>query len=429
MEIRRVGQASASGDPPEPPRDRAMNMNQPVFVLDAAPGMSRALNRRLQVRGFAPAPLETAEVLGSGVSPGGLDLAVLLLDPQAPTEEKERVAAILRRLVARNVATVVWGADAALRNEGGPLVEWVPAETGLDEVVGKLGTLARYVPLVKGLERELQHLHRLGEQLNRYVGEIDQEMRLAGRLQRDFLPRQLPDISPYRFDVLYCPASWVSGDMYDIFRVDEHHIGMFLADAMGHGVAAGLVTMFIRQALVPKRISGPSYAIVEPAEALHELHQCLCQQRLPDCQFVTAVYGIIDTRCGRLRLARAGHPYPVLLRRDGSASEVRSAGSLLGLADLPLDFAETEVMLGRGDKLLLYTDGLEDVLLERDSAGSDEAIFTPHLQRWAKLPATDFVRAAREHLDSREGSLHPADDATLLLLEVGETTATRRADA
>jgi sigma-B regulation protein RsbU (phosphoserine phosphatase) len=403
-----------------------MSINQPVFILDAAPAMSRALSQRLQVRGFAPARLEPADVLGSGLLPSGLDLAVLLLDPQAPAARKEHVAAILRRLVARNVATVVWGADAALRNEGGPLVEWVPAETGPDEVVGKLGTLARYVPLVKGLERELQHLHRLGEQLNRYVGEIDQEMRLAGRLQRDFLPRQLPDISPYRFDVLYRPASWVSGDMYDIFRVDEHHIGMFLADAMGHGVAAGLVTMFLRQALVSKRVSGRSYAIVDPADALHELHQCLCQQRLPDCQFVTAVYGIIDARSGRLRLARAGHPYPLHLRRDGTIAEVRSVGSLLGLTDLPSEFAETEVMLGRGDKLLLYTDGAEDALLKRGAANGEEAVFTPDLRRWAGLPATDFIRAAREHLDSREGSLHPTDDATLLLLEASETAPTGR---
>jgi sigma-B regulation protein RsbU (phosphoserine phosphatase) len=406
-----------------------MNMNQPVFVLDAAPALSRALNQRLHVRGFKAARLEPADVLGSAASLSGLDLAVLLLEPQATVEEKERIAAVLRRLVARNVATVVWGADAALRDEGGPLVEWVPADTGLDEVVGKLGTLARYVPLVKGLERELQHLHRLGEQLNRYVGEIDQEMRLAGRLQRDFLPRQLPEVPPYAFDALYRPASWVSGDMYDVVRVDEHHVGMFLADAMGHGVAAGLVTMFIRQALVPRRTAGHSYSIVAPAEALRELHQCLCQQRLPECQFVTAVYGVVDTRCGLLRLARGGHPYPLHLRRDGTVGELRPAGSLLGLADLPLDFAETEITLSPGDKLVLYTDGVEDVMLSREAAKDDQVVLTEHLRQWAALPAPEMIQALREHLDSREGSLHPADDATVLVLEVREPSATRRPDA
>jgi sigma-B regulation protein RsbU (phosphoserine phosphatase) len=401
----------------------------PVFVFDAAPAMSQALDRRLKARGFEPTRLDPVELLGSGMAPGRLDLAVILVDPQGSVEQSEHVAAVLRRLVARSVATVVWGAAGELRQEGGPLVEWVPAETGPDEVVGKLGTLARYVPLVKGLERELQHLHRLGEQLNRYVGEIDQEMRLAGRLQRDFLPRELPHVASCSFEVVYCPASWVSGDMYDVLRVDEHHFGMFVADAMGHGVAAGLVTMFLRQALVAKRIAGHSYAIVQPADALNDLHECLCRQHLPDSQFVTAAYGILDIRTRTLRLARAGHPYPIHMRRDGTLHEVRSTGTLLGLAEIPAEFAEVEVTLEPGDKLLFYTDGAEEALVIPPPSSGGAVAFTTQLQEWARLPAAEFVRRIRDHLDSREGSLHPADDATLLLLEIGDSARQGQADA
>jgi serine phosphatase RsbU (regulator of sigma subunit) len=141
------------------------------------------------------------------------------------------------------------------------------------------------------------------------------------------------------------------------------------------------------------------------------------------------VYGVLDTRNGRLRLARAGHPYPLHLRPGGTIAEVLSVGGLLGLADLPFDFAETEVWLAPGDKLLLYTDGAEDALLKREGPKADEPAFTAHLQQWARLPGPEFIHAAREHLDPREGSLHPADDATLLLLEVGQTMITPRTDA
>jgi sigma-B regulation protein RsbU (phosphoserine phosphatase) len=397
-----------------------MDTAPPVFVFDAAPELSRTLTRRLRDRGFAPAPLDPAEVLGSGMSLSGADLAVILVDGKAAPEQSERVAAVLRRLVARNVPTVVWGAGDELQSAGGPLVEWVPGEMDPDAVIGKLGTLARYVPLVKGLERELCHLQRLGDQLSRYVGEMDQEMRLAGRLQRDFLPRELYGVPPYKFEALYSPASWVSGDMYDVFRVDEHHVGLFLADAMGHGVAAGLVTMYIRQALVSKRIEGHSYAIVPPAEVLNCLHQSLCRQHFPDSQFVTAVYGVVDTRTSQVTLARAGHPYPLHLRRDGTICEVRSVGSLLGLSEMPVEFAEVRVTLQPGEKLLLYTDGAEDALVVPDPQQRDAVVFTEQLYQWARLPATDFIRAAREHLDSRVGSLHPADDVTLLLLEMSD---------
>ena len=286
-------------------------------------------------------------------------------------------------------------------------------------MAGKVGTLAHYAPLLKGFERELGHLHRLGDQLNRYFGEIDQEMRLAGRLQRDFLPREMPCVPPLKFEGLYRPASWVSGDMYDAFRIDEHSVGLFIADAMGHGVAAGLLTMFLRQSLVAKRVAGEAYEIIEPVQALESVHACLLRQKLPNSQFVTAAYGIVDTRTRVLRLARAGHPYPLHIRPDGSISEVRCGGSLLGLPDVPTEFEEVCIPLAPGDKVILYTDGVEDEIIESQRDG-DNVTFTAQLREWAGLNATEFVRAVADQLDNRVGSLHPADDVTMLVLEVAE---------
>ena len=395
-----------------------MNTTAPVLVLDAAPGVSQDLNRRLKQRGFSPILLNVADAGACGEGPLGAELAVVLVDAAEAAKEGTPLAGMLHRLVAENVPTVVWGAKGNLKSESGPLVEWVPSDVGLDEVAGKVGTLARYVPLVKGLERELKQLRRLGEQLNRYFGEIDQEMRLAGRMQRDFLPRELPRVPPLIFELLYRPASWVSGDMYDVFRIDEHHFGVFVADAMGHGVAAGLVTMFLRQALVSKLVTGNTFTIVPPSEALTRIHECLLRQKLPNSQFVTAAYGIIDTRSGECRLARAGHPYPLHIRPDGSIQEVRASGSLLGLPDVPVEFEETRFTVRPGDKLVFYTDGIEDVIVAPGPRSDEPPGFTPELTQWAGLHAAEFMKAVADHLDRREGSLHPADDITLLLLEV-----------
>ena len=327
----------------------------------------------------------------------------------------ERAATLLERLVAENVATLVCGASDNLRWAGGPLVDWLDTNTTLDEIVGRLSTLARYVPLMRRFERELDHLHRLGDQLNRYFSEIDQEMRLAGRLQRDFLPRSLPDLPDCEFSVLYRPASWVSGDMYDVFRIDEQHVGVFVADAMGHGVAAGLLTMFLRQALVPKKVVGTSYSIVSPPEALTDLHACLVRQKLPNCQFVTAAYGILNTETHELRLSRAGHPYPFHVRANGEIDQVQVCGGLLGLADLEADFEEVCLKLSPGDKVVLFTDGLEEDFFENGAQGGK---ISPALAEWVRLPARTFADVVRDHLDTKEGSLHPADDITLLTLEL-----------
>lgn len=394
-----------------------MNAIPQVLVFDTDADRNDGFESVLRRRGFKALRQAVNDVAGAHEQLGG-QVAVVRIDGSAASEKRESVRALLRRLAAEHAATLVWGADPGLDWVEGPLLEYLDADAGLDVVLGKIGTLVRYGPLIRGFERELKNLQHLGEQLNHYFNEIDQEMRLAGRLQRDFLPRKLPELPGYEFQAVYRPASWVSGDMYDVFRIDEQHVGMFVADAMGHGVAAGLLTMFLRQALVAKRVEGESYAILAPAEALENLHGCLVQQKLPNCQFVTAAYGILNTRTRQLRVARGGHPYGLQIRPTGEVREIRTEGSLLGLADIPTEFEETTVQLTPGEKLIFYTDGMEDVILMPRHAGEDATVFTAQFQEWARLPAAELAVAVEQHLDCREGSLHPADDVTLLVVEV-----------
>jgi len=386
-----------------------------VVVYEPGEKQAAQLSARLAQTGVAVQHRDLQQALTEqeGETP---DIAVVVADT---TDERGlgEAADLLQRLVDRNVATLVCGASDKLRWAGGPLVDWVAVDTPLEELAGRLKTLAMYVPLVQRFERELEHMHRLGDQLNRYFSEIDQEMRLAGRLQRDFLPRALPEPPGFEFAVLYRPASWVSGDMYDVFRIDEHHVGIFLADAMGHGVAAGLLTMFLRQALEPKRVVGAEYTVVSPPEVLARLHACLVRQQLPNCQFITAVYAILDTRTGELRLSRAGHPYPFRWRGGDEVEQIQVGGGLLGLPDLDGEFEEARLTLAPGEKVIFFTDGAEEDFLEGAKGRAQLSEVTPALRGWAALPAAALVDAVREHLDHKAGSLHPGDDVTLLVVE------------
>jgi sigma-B regulation protein RsbU (phosphoserine phosphatase) len=386
-----------------------------VVVYEPGEDEAAQLSARLAQTGVAVQhrDLQLAVTEQEGETP---DIAVVVADT---TDERGlgEAADLLQRLVDRNVATLVCGASDKLRWAGGPLVDWVAVDTPLEELAGRLKTLTMYVPLVQRFERELEHMHRLGDQLNRYFSEIDQEMRLAGRLQRDFLPRALPEPPGFEFAVLYRPASWVSGDIYDVFRIDEHHVGIFLADAMGHGVAAGLLTMFLRQALEPKRVVGTEYTVVSPPEVLARLHACLVRQQLPNCQFITAVYAILDTRTGELRVSRGGHPYPFRWRGGDEVEQIQVSGGLLGLPDLDGEFEEARLTLAPGEKVIFFTDGAEEDFLEGAKGRAQLSEVTPALRGWAALPAAALVDAVREHLDHKAGSLHPADDVTLLVVE------------
>ena len=388
-----------------------------VILLEAAPGAAQPLRERLCACGLNPVRRTVSEAAQdpAWVPP---DVAVIVTGARADGELAAQTAKVLSRLLSSATTTIYWGSPDNVPSAGDPRVDWLDPRVSLDEVVGRLSTLTRYVPLVHRLERELVQVQRLGEQLNRYFAEIDQEMRLAGRLQRDFLPPELPETAGLRLAALYRPASWVSGDMYDAFRIDERHVGLFVADAMGHGVAAGLVTMFLRQALVPRELRSGSYAVSSPREVILRLHECLVRQKLPNCQFVTAVYAVYDAQSRELRLARAGHPYPLHVRATGEVLPIALGGSLLGLPDMPPEFEELHLTLARGDKVLFYSDGLEEDLFGRREHA--DANTTPLAARpeWFQESATGLVEVLAAHLDGKEGSLHPADDQTLLILEV-----------
>lgn len=346
------------------------------------------------------------------------DLVVFVTDSDNPNAESDQLATLLNRARAGSAPTVLWGTPDNFKPPTGSLVECLRPDIGLDEVADRLAALARYAPLLKRMENELGQLQRLGRHLNRHFDGIDEELRLAGRLQRDFLPRSLPNLPPLRFAQLYRPAGWVSGDIFDVFQIDARRVGMFVADAMGHGTAAGLMTMFLRRALVPKEVQDGLEHIVPPAALMRRLHEGLTQQNLSHAQFVTAAYAVVEVPSLDICLARGGHPYPLHIDADGVIDELRCDGGLLGVVGLESEFDEHHSRLAPGDKLVLYTDGLEDTFMRERDMQTEQPDYTENLLRWAHLGAEPFVAAIDGHLDRQEGSLNPADDVTVVVLEV-----------
>src|SRR5688572_24886415 len=204
---------------------------------------------------------------------------------------------------------------------------------------------------VDGLRAELDQLRRRDDALNFYMQRLDDELRLAARLQQDFLPKSLPQVGRLRFHTLFRPAGYVSGDLYDVMRLDERRVGFYMADAVGHGMPAALLTMFVKHALVTKDITPSGYHLLDPGESLRRLNDSMLDQALSHASFVTAVYGVIDADTLQLHLAKAGHPAPLLLRAEGGVEDVSPEGCLLGV--FPGEtFASQTVQLRPGDRVI-----------------------------------------------------------------------------
>jgi sigma-B regulation protein RsbU (phosphoserine phosphatase) len=261
------------------------------------------------------------------------------------------------------------------------------------------------------LADECAELRRLNKRLQQLHQQIDRELQLAQRIQSSFLPRSLPVVPHGRFAVHYLPRDRVGGDIYDVFRLDENHVGLYVADVMGHGVPASLLTIFVKKGVQAKEVFGRDYRLVPPEEVLQRLNKDLIDQHLSENPFITMAYALYNHRDGCFRFARAGHPYPLYIPQAGEPMFWRQDGLLLGVTDTV--FPARNYPLKPGDKVLLYSDGIDSGRFEDHSPGS--ASLLAWARRHQHLPIQKFLDGlARDLFVSGE----QPDDVTLLGLEV-----------
>lgn len=333
--------------------------------------------------------------------------------PDAPADGRSAFEDFLSLINTRRIAGVMMSDRASPANpsSGGSLVDVVDRRIPPAELRGRLAMVERYHGMLRRVEEELHTMERLSTRLGHHFREVDEELRLAARLQRDFLPKLDQPFGRLRFAAIYRPVSWVSGDIYDVFRIDDEHTAMYLVDAVGHGMAAGLLTMFIKRAIVPTSDRGD---VLAPSRVLAALNDALADQALPQCQFVTGCYAVFHHPSGELRYARGGHPYPFVFSPDGAMRELDAPGGLLGIMKGET-FDDGRVALRAGDKVLFYSDGVELAFhAECDGATAMRRA----LADAARGSLAEMFDGLQQPLDDGIRASEPGDDVTLLGFEV-----------
>ena len=118
-----------------------------------------------------------------------------------------------------------------------------------DVLAAKLHALSSRQETINDLARDLSISIRSSGGVREQMERMSQELSLAANIQRELIPREMPKVEGHEFGVLYRPAGYVSGDIYNIQKIDDKRVGFFIADAIGHGVPAALLTMIISQSL------------------------------------------------------------------------------------------------------------------------------------------------------------------------------------
>jgi serine phosphatase RsbU (regulator of sigma subunit) len=388
--------------------------------------VSKAANRKLLWIGSMPLPPNVAKAVGASweVQPAKLDqplgpqldLAAVALVGASPAASDARLARMLEELnESSTVGVFILPSGAAiawrrLSRKGGQFF-CVTDGVSPEELSAKLSAAAGLQPAISHLHSELTAARNVPAA--RLLEQLDEEMRLAARIQRDFLPRRLPELDEVGFGVLFRPAGWLSGDIYDVTRLDETHVGFYVADAVGHGMPAALLTMFIKKALQTKRIVGSTYQIVPPEVSLGELNADICRQNLSSCHFCTAVYCVLNTASLALDFCRAGHPEPLIFHADGSCERLAAPGSLLGIFEEE-KFESRRIQLRPGDRLVLYTDGAQDTILSDQVEPDLDAT----LASLSRLPRDEMLLKLTAAIDAACAKTPQADDITVMVMDV-----------
>jgi PAS domain S-box-containing protein len=262
--------------------------------------------------------------------------------------------------------------------------------------------------LVKAVAEGEEAKRTLEEQNRRIMVELE----MAAKLQRSLLPKRYPRRKGIRFASKYIPSNRIGGDFFDTIELANGDVGVVIADVSGHGPAAALLTTMFK-------MSFQRYAreYSSPSSVLEQLNREFCRF-ITTGEYITAFYLVFNARTRKMVYSKAGHPYPILYRRNTNTHELLDTdGFFIGMFDEAL-FENKETPLNDGDRLLLYTDG---VIEARNPAGGcfDMKQLKYILTNGNDLSCHSLIEEIYQELSMFTQKDRFDDDLCMVLLSVG----------
>lgn len=183
---------------------------------------------------------------------------------------------------------------------------------------------------------------------------LQKELDIANKIQQSILPQTFPTGKEFEICAKMAPAREIGGDLYDFFTIDANRVGFVIGDVSGKGIPAALFMAMSRAILKTVALKG-----MTPGECFREINRVLHKESLPT-MFLTAFYGILDTRLGKVTFCCAGHNAPYLIRSGGQVQPI-NVGNGIPLSFLPdYPYEDCEIKLENKDSIFLYTDGVTE---------------------------------------------------------------------
>jgi len=239
--------------------------------------------------------------------------------------------------------------------------------------------------------------------------EQERDFEKAREIQQGLLPKKIPQLPGYEIACAWQPARAVAGDYYDVMKLSENSLGICIADVVGKGMPAALL-MSNLQAIVRAMASED----MPPKQLCEKVNRVISSNMTPG-KFITFFYCLLDAQKKKLVYTNAGHNRPILFHHDGTWIELKAGGLALGMSR-ERNYEQGEIELNSGDRLLLFTDGVTEVVnAEREEFGEERLIALLGNNR--QLHATDLQMKVLEAVtEFSHGEFQ--DDVTMVVVGV-----------
>jgi sigma-B regulation protein RsbU (phosphoserine phosphatase) len=239
---------------------------------------------------------------------------------------------------------------------------------------------------------------------------LEHELTVARDIQKSYLPQKSPSLEGYDLAGMNVPSEEVGGDYFDFISISEGQLGLAIADVSGKGIPAALIMAGFRASLLAEIRN--NYAI---AKICSKVNILLRESTTPD-QYVTALYGVLDTKKRIFTYTNAGHNPPILLSTVGTWRRLDTGGLTLGFLDA-VSYQEEPIQLQAGDCLIFYTDGVTEAQNESEEEFGEEHLLQV-VRRSCHLPAEELQKEIYDQIRKFVGQMGLRDDITIMVLKV-----------
>lgn len=274
-----------------------------------------------------------------------------------------------------------------------------------DEKLHFIETLANII--ITAIENK-----RLFKQQLQQVG-LREQLHLAGQLQSQLVPKNLPYLDTLQIDAIYLPHDEVGGDYFDYFLSHHQHHVFCVADVSGKGISAALLMSNLQATLRALLLQDLSLK-----EIIHELNRRILEITKQE-KFITLFLAVYNEKSRLLSYVNAGHVAPYVYNNQ-AWMRLHSNTNMLGILDRLKPFEVQEVLLDAKALLLLYTDGLSELQNEREEYFENEA-FDKFLSLFHSMQPKHFNEKLKEQINEYRGQAAIGDDITVMTIRVQQS--------